>query len=223
MRPPLALSLVSLVAIRLFFALPVHAQEASTPSAFGKDDATYGRIDGDLAVVAGAGITVGPRSPRGTIDLRMRYLDTAGIFATYEDGKLFGDGAEPVRVLAAGIELRPLFLGRWLQDLEFRSARADLILDSIGLEIGGFFAQPIGGSLGSRPGLQLGLGLEIPVLAHASGPWIGLHGGVRWADSALGGDAIVTPADRAMFLSITVSWHQFFGAHVVDLRDTAPR
>jgi len=165
---------------------------------------------------------VGPRNPRGALDLRFRYLDSAGLFATYEDGKIFGNGAEPVRVLAGGIELRPLFIGRWLTGRELGNARADLLLDSLGLEVGGFFSQPVGGSFGSRPGLQVGLGLELPVLAHASGPWIGFHGGVRWADSALGGDAIKSPADRALFLSITLAWHQIFGAHIVDLRDRAP-
>lgn len=184
-----------------------------------KRDTTYGRVDGDLSVVLGLGATVAPRGPRTAADLRFRYLDTVGIFADYEDGALVKSGSEPRRVFAAGLELRPLFLGRWLRGLELESARIDLLIDSIGLELGAAFAQPEGSPFGSRPGLQAGLGLEIPVLAQASGPWLGVHGGVRWSDSAVSGGTVEGPDDRAAFLTLTVAWHQFFGGHVVDIGD----
>ena len=174
-------------------------------------------------MVAGVGLTVGPRSPRAAVDLRFRYLETAGLFVSYEEGSIFGSGAEPVRVLSGGLELRPLFLGRWLTGRELGIARLDLALDSIGFELGGFFAQPQGETFGQRPGLQAGLGLEIPVLARASGPWIGLHGGIRFSDNALGGGPTSDPADRALFLSITLAWHQIVGVHAVDALDKAPR
>jgi hypothetical protein len=188
-----------------------------------KPDSTYGRLDGDVALVAGAGLAVGPRSPRATAEIRVRYLETAGLFFTYEDGKALGGGSEPIRVLSGGLELRPLFMGRWLTGRESGKARLDLMVDSLAIELGGFFEQPIGGSLGQRPGFQAGLGLEIPILAAASGPWIGLHGGLRWSDGTLGGDPIVGPADRAAFLSITVAWHQIVGTHVVDVGDRSLR
>ena len=212
----LVLALASLVVVR--------AARADGPgSGAGGTDTTYGRIDGDASVVVGAGVALGPRDPRAALDARLRYLDTVGIFVTYEDGRLFGSGADPSRVLAGGLELRPLFLGRWLKGVELGHARADLLLDSFGIELGGFVAQPAGGSFGQRPGLQVGLGLELPVSGSASGLWTGLHGGLRWSDAALSGDALRGPSDRAAFLAITASWHQLFGAHVVDLRDTAPR
>ena len=186
-------------------------------------ESTYGRIDGDASVVVGAGIAIGPRDPRAALDVRLRYLDTVGVFTTYEDGHLFGSGSDPSRVLAFGLELRPLFLGRWLKGMELGHARADLLVDSLGIELGGYLAQPAGGSFGQRPGLQVGLGLELPVSGSASGLWVGLHGGLRWSDAALSGDELRGPSDRAAFLAITASWHQFFGAHVVDVGDTAPR
>ncbi|HEY2518185.1 MAG TPA: hypothetical protein VGI39_45255 [Polyangiaceae bacterium] len=195
---------------------------AASPPGSGPDT-TYGRIDGDLGVVAGVGVTVGPHDPRGEVDLRFRYLDTAGLFVSYEDGALFGNGAEPLRVLAGGLEIRPLFLGRWLTGREFGSAPFDLLLDSLGVDLGMVFLQPAGGSFGDRPGLQLGLGVEFPILLRASGPWLGLHGGLRWSDAALAGATVVDSADRAAYLSITLSWHQIFGAHAVDLNDRAPR
>jgi hypothetical protein len=186
-------------------------------------DTTYGRIDGDIGLVLGVGVTVGPDAPRGSVDLRVRYLETAGLFFDYEEGAIFGNGAEPVRVLAGGLELRPLFLGRWLTGHELGNGRLDLAIDSLGFEIGGFFAQPQYGQLGERPGLQAGVGIELPILARASGPWIGLHGGIRFSDSALSGGPTSDPADRAFFLSITLAWHQIVGAHAVDAFDVAPR
>jgi hypothetical protein len=208
--------------LQLVSAVPGDAGEPVTPPS-AKPDSTYGRIDGDVGIVFGLGLTVGPDAPRGTVDLRFRYLDTAGVFFSYEEGAIFGSGAEPVRVLAGGLELRPLFLGRWLTGHEIGIARLDLAIDSLAFELGGFFAQPQGEQFGQRPGLQTGIGLELPILAHASGPWIGLHGGIRFSDSALGGGPTSDPADRAFFLSITLAWHQIVGTHAVDAFDRAPR
>jgi hypothetical protein len=182
-------------------------------------DASYGRIDGDMSVVAGAGVTLAPRGVRGTADLRLRYLDTIGVWGSYEDAAVFSSGSDPKRLVAFGLELRPLFLARWLKGRELGWDRVDLAIDSLGVEIGPYFSQPVGGSFGDRPGLQLGGGLELPLLRGASGPWIGVHGGVRWSDAAIGGAALRGPADRAAFLSVTLAWHQFFGAHAVDVGD----
>lgn len=183
-------------------------------------DATFGRIDGDLTLVIGAGATLGPRGVRGNGDLRLRFLDSAGLFFGYEDG--FGGSAEPTRVLYTGLELRPLFLGRWLQGLELQRSFGDLVIDSFGLEIGGFASQPQSGAIGDRLGVQLGLGLEVPLLARATGPWLGLHGGVRYSDAGLArGDE--TALDRALFLSITLAWHQVLATHLVDAGDLGSR
>ncbi len=180
-------------------------------------DSAYGRVDGDLSLVVGLGATLAPRAPRPSGELRLRYLDTIGVFCTYEDS--FGIDTDPRRVLAGGLEIRPLFGGRWLQGEELGIDRLDLLIDSFGLELGGFFPQPAGGKFQSTPGLQAGLGLEIPIFRKANGPWIGLHGGGRWSNDALGGGPTETPTDRSAFLSITLQWHAFFGAHVVDYAD----
>src|SRR6185436_12121396 len=120
-----------------------------------RGDGVYGRFEGDVAVVGAVGMTAGPRTPRISGDARFRYLSTAGLFVTYEDGPLVGSRAEPRRVFATGVELRPLFLARWAQGLEIGEPRVDLLIDSLALEIGAAFA--------GRPGLQAGLGLEIPI------------------------------------------------------------
>ncbi|MDB5214423.1 MAG: hypothetical protein JWO86_2350 [Myxococcaceae bacterium] len=209
--------LSGLLLLALLVAAPSAAYAAGGP------DTSDGRIDGDVSASAGIGATFGPRGPRAAADLRLRYLWTAGVFATYEDGPLFGSSSEPRRAFATGLELRPLFLVRWLQGLETGNAYVDMTIDSFGLELGAVFAQPEGRPFGSKPGLQAGIGVQIPVLPNASGPLIGLHGGARWSDSALGGRTIEGPSDRALYLLVTVAWQQVFGAHIVDLGDRAPR
>jgi hypothetical protein len=182
-------------------------------------DASHGRFDGDVAIAGAAGMTVGPRGPRAGADVRLRYLSTAGLFASYEDGPLTGSKAEPRRALAVGLELRPLFLARWATGREIGMPRLDLFIDSLALELGAVFAQPEGAAFGGRAGLQAGLGLELPFFATASGPFLGVHGGVRWSDAALSGGPLEGPSDRALYLTIVVGWQQLFGGHVVDMGD----
>jgi hypothetical protein len=186
-------------------------------------DGAYGRVGGDLTFVAGLGGVVAPRGPRAEGELRLRYLESAGIFAAYEDGASLGSAAEPGRVLAVGAEVRPLFLFRWLQGGETHRARTDLVVDSFGIELGAVWSQPAGQGFASVAGVQAGLGLEVPLLLRATGPWLGLHGGVRWSDHALGAGVVESADDRSAFVAITLAWHQVVVAHVVDVGDQAPR
>src|SRR5579862_655586 len=89
-------------------------------------DTSYGRVQGDLTAVVGAGATMGAGGARGEAEVRLRYLETAGLFASYEDGPLLGSQAEPRRVFATGLEVRPLFLFRWLKGRESSRAMLDL-------------------------------------------------------------------------------------------------
>src|ERR1019366_4742582 len=61
-------------------------------------DTAYGRVDGDLSVVVGVGATLAPRAPRPSAELRLRYIDTIGVFCTYEDA--LGIDTDPRRVFA---------------------------------------------------------------------------------------------------------------------------
>lgn len=186
-------------------------------------DPSYGRIEGDLTLVLGAGATVASPGPRGEAELRVRYLESVGLFAAYEDGPLLGTAAEPRRVVVAGLEVRPLFLYRWLQGHETQRAWLDLTLDSFGLEMAATWSQPAGSSFASQPGLQAGLGIEVPILPHATGPWVGLHGGLRWSQAAIEAGTISGADDRSAFLAITLAWHQVVATHIVDVGDRAPR
>lgn len=180
---------------------------------------SYGRIEGDMTIVAGAGAVVTSGGPRATGELRLRYLETVGLFGAYEDGELVGSASDPRRAVSAGFELRPLFLYRWLQGLETRRARWDLLLDSFGLELGLIWAEPKEASFAARPGLEAGIGMEFPIAPAASGPWIGLHGGARWGADMLASGMARTGEDREAYLSVTVAWHQVIAAHVVDVGD----
>jgi hypothetical protein len=192
---------------------------AATPARGAQPDATYGRIQGDLTAVVGAGATVADRGVRGEAELRVRYLETAGLFASYEDAPLLGSAAEPRRVFATGLEVRPLFLFRWLKGREASRAMLDLVLDSLGLELGAAFQQPAGTSFVSRPALQFGLMAEVPLFARATGAWLAVHGGVRWSDDALSGGPIAGPDDRSFYLSVTLAWHQVVLTHAIDVGD----
>jgi hypothetical protein len=207
----------------LFALVPVVAMTAGKDArAAAPPDPSYGRVQGDLAVVVGAGATVADGGPRAEAELRVRYLDTAGAFASYEDAPVLGSGAEPRRVFATGLELRPFFLFRWLKGHETSRAFFDLLVDSIGLELGAAFEQPSGTSFESRPALQLGLMAEVPVFAQATGPWVSFHGGVRWSDAALAGGPTADPDDRSFYLSIVLAWHQVVLTHAIDVGDGPP-
>jgi hypothetical protein len=213
----------SVLALLTSAALGFGAPDALAQPAAPSSEPSHGRVDGDLTVVVGAGAAVAPQGVRAEGELRLRYLETAGLFATYEEAALFEGAADPQRVLALGSELRPLFLARWLQGYESHRARLDLALDSLGLELAAVFAQRPGGLFGSELGLQAGLGIEVPLLEQPSGPWIGLHGGVRWSDAALASGVVRGAVDRAGFLAVTLAWHELVVAHLVDVGDEAPR
>jgi len=194
-------------------AVPARGEGAPAP--------TYGRIDGDLGIVIGAGAVVSARGVRAEGELRLRYLDTAGVLLTYEEGA--GSAAEPRRCLVAGFELRPVFLARWLRSMETEKARFDLTLDSIGLEIAAVWMQPEHRGFGASAGLQIGLGLEVPLTGAATGPWIGIRGGLRFSDDAMAYGSVQSAEDRAAYLAVTLAWHEMVSAHLVDMGDEAPR
>lgn len=181
-------------------------------------DPTHGRLAGDVSFVLGVGATVAPRTPRATLDVRARYLDVIGVFGTYEDA-LGAANAEPQRVIATGLEVRPLFLGRWLQGMHSGAATLDLMLDSFGLEIGAAFQKPQGASFGTRPALQTGLGFEVPLFAQAQGLWLGAHGGARFGDRALEASSVDSPVDRSLFVGLTLAFHAYVDVHLVDRKD----
>jgi hypothetical protein len=186
-------------------------------------DPSYGRLDADVTVAPGLGFEAGPRGPRLLAELRARYLHTVGVFAVYEDGPALASQADPARVLSFGAELRPVFLARYLQDLETQRAWLDLVVDSFGLEVGAVFAERAGGPVDSHPGLEVGFGVGVPVVLRACGPWLGVHAGLRWSDVALETGSLRGPEDRAFYFALTLAYEQLITTHIVDVGDRAPQ
>ncbi len=205
---------VAAVSFLVFSGGSARAEEIVEPS--------YGRVEGDLTLVAGAGASIASGGPRAAGELRLRYLETAGVFGTYEDGALVGSGSAPLRVVAAGFELRPFFLYRWLQGHETRRARFDLAVDSMGLELGLTWQQPQGGSFAASPGFEAGFGFEVPLFLDATGLWLAFHGGLRWSEETLSSGVIATTEQREAYLAVTLAWHQVVAVHIVDVGDRAP-
>lgn len=174
-------------------------------TAWGAGDTTYGRVEGALELSPGVGATLASYGARPTLELRGRYLSMAGVFVTYEEG--FGTRVDPRRLVATGVEVRPLFFARWLKDKEIGNAFVDLAIDSFALELGAFFAEPPGRGFGSRMGLQASLGLELPLFGKAEGLFLTAHGGARLSDR-LAAEEPSTRAERAAFVTFGLAWHE---------------
>jgi hypothetical protein len=171
-------SLLQLAPLLLLLAPPIPC------AAQGADqDGLYGRFDSDLVLTLGAGAGSNLRlEPVNVAELRARYLDSAGMVVAPEWSP-GGDAA-----VALLVEVRPLFLARFLGDASIGNRWLDLTIDSIGLELGTWLG-PLADGLGAA--LAVGGGLEVPLgLAEGSARGVWLRVGARhvhashtWADS----------------------------------------
>ncbi|WP_437819008.1 hypothetical protein [Sorangium sp. So ce1078] len=191
---------------------------ASTARADG--DGAYGRLDGDLDLRAGAGASFADGGPALCAHGAAAYLSTAGLYVHYTDA-LGAQGATVARSIAGGVFIQPLFLGRYAKNLELGKSRLDLLIDSVALGVGSFWEAPPGAGLAPAPGIELSLSVDMPLLGHATGPFLGVRGALRWRGSELAGDASPRDEQRAL-LSVTLSWHHVVWAHIVDAGDRAP-
>ena len=178
-------------------------------------DSSYGRLDGDSALAVSGGAAFDVHGVRASLDLRYRYLQTAGVFLTYEEG--FGAGSEPARLGVGGFELRPLFLGRYLTNLETFHPRLDMLVDSFALEVGAFVGQPAARDFGDVAGLSFGVGFELPLLPRASGPFIALRGSIRWSREALSAADPTNIDVIACVLTVALGWQAIFGGHLANI------
>jgi hypothetical protein len=185
-------------------ALTVAAQESPSRHApLHGQDGVYGRLDGTLDLGVAAGLELEAGEPRASLRATGHVWWTAGAYLRYADS--FGAAEKRARrVLGAGVDVRPLFFPRFGLDYERGPALLDLSLDSLSLSAGAYFAEPHVGELGDERGFELGLGLGLPLLARATGPWLEARAERRFADGA--DDAwLVTLAlsYRALILSTT--------------------
>lgn len=190
-----------------------------------EEDGAYGRLEGDLELRFGAGADLLSGQPMFSARFDALYLCTAGFYASYADA-FRGVPMADRRSMAAGIRLAPLFLGRFALNREQGPARLDLLIDSFALDVGAFFSQgpAPASSFGTRPGLELGLGISLPFFAGATGLFTDLGAALRWPAPYLDASARAQENQgfSAMF-SLRLSWHQIVAAHWVDAADRHPR
>lgn len=161
-----------LLAVLVLSPLAATAARADLPA-----DGLYGRFDGDLtlSIGAGAGLDASDGQAAFVGELRARYLDSAGLVLALEQGA-------PARLVAAA-DVRPLFPTRFLLNAWAGDAWTDLLLDSIGFELGA--AIEALHSDGRGLALVVGAGLDVPLLlpgALADGLFLRLGG--RWVHGA---------------------------------------
>lgn len=146
-------------------------------------DGVYGRFDGDLDLGAGVGASYLTGAERFAFSARLsaHYFSVAGVYVDYSDA--LDAEADPRRALGFGVDVRPLFIPRWSTNRQVGRPFLDLTLDSISLGLGAFFAQPSDESFGDERGFEASLGLGLPLLARADGPWLELRGALEWPNS----------------------------------------
>lgn len=215
--------------MRTLAALAALGVIASSRSARAEGDGAYGRLDGDVTIVSGlgAGVIAGtgatPARQLGSADLRLRYLDAAGVSVSYEEADAFGRAEAPGairRALLAGIELRPLFPVRFFKGAQSGARLLDLVVDSIALDLGTWWSARHASAV-DRPGFYVGSAIEIPITGDASGLWLRLSGTLRWSAVRLEGGA--DPGGRVGVLGIGLAWHEVVGPFLVQRGDAPLR
>lgn len=162
----------------LCFCAQAHAADPlpDTLEGGGHGDGVYGRFDGPFALALGASLEAAPTSGalRPGAAGALRFYQTAGIGVGYSQAVMTEDPLE--RSLGVSFLLEPLFLVRWSRDGQWGRAFWDLLVDSLSLSGGVLLAEPRGGTFGDAAAFRGGLGLGLPLLARASGPWLRLGG-----------------------------------------------
>lgn len=170
-----------------------------TRSAIAQDGA-YGRVDTEASMSLAIG---GFRSPSGyglRGDVALSYLETLGLYAGVEQPN-FSHGLTTIPSLSSGVEVRPLFLPRFLNDYERGPVWFDLAIDSLALRIGA--VAPVDQASSSIQSV-LGVGMGLPILGHARGPWIRCSAEWRSTHQVFAG------ADSPAFVgSLLVEWRHF--------------
>lgn len=147
---------------------------ASTTAFAQSGDGLYGRFDSSTSVVIGAGAAIGfgdeGRSAGAVVDARVRVIDAGGAALS-----LHTDGAGTAR-LFSGIELRPFFPALFLEDLFTGRPYVDLLVQSLGIDLG----VDVGLSSGAPLGFAWGVSIELPLLtperfAHGLGLRLGIR------------------------------------------------
>lgn len=164
-----------------------------------ESDGVYGRLGGNTDASLKLGGLISQSHLAASLGASAHYYSLLGITGDYSES--LTEDAQQLRSFSLGSELRPLFLPRWLLGKERGPAWLDLTLDSICVGLGAYFAQMAAPGEDAR-GVWMSLGVGLPVIGRASGPWLELRGLRRWPDPG----KEHTDAHNALFLYL--SWHQ---------------
>jgi hypothetical protein len=159
----------------------------------------YGRLGGNTDASLKLGGLISHSRIAASVGASAHYYSLLGITGDYSES--LTDAAQQLRSLSVGTELRPLFLPRWLLGQERGPAWLDLTLDSVCVGFGAYFSQVAAPSDDTR-GVWMSLGLGVPVIGRASGPWLELRALRRWPDPG------AERADAHNALLLYLSWHQ---------------
>jgi hypothetical protein len=164
-----------------------------------ESDGVYGRLRGDTDASLKLGGLISHSQLAASLGASAHYYSLVGVTGDYSES--LEAEATQLRSFSVGTELRPLFLPRWLLGKESGPAWLDLTLDSICLGFGAYFTQ-VAAPYDDTRGVWMSLGLGVPVLGRASGPWIEVRQLRRWPDHA----ANSPEAHNALLLYL--SWHE---------------
>lgn len=142
-------------------------------------DGIYGRFDGDFSASAQALVEWAPGGPAPGLRFSTHYFWMAGVYASFVR-PFESNGSD--QLLSFGIDLRPAFLPRFSLGQQTGPAFVDLMIDSISLSLGPYWAAPQDQTFGDERGLEASLGFGIPLSVRAPGPWLELRGLSRLPD-----------------------------------------
>lgn len=186
-----------LVVCALLVGIPSPAAAQWPPAP--ESDGVYGRLGGNTDASFKLGGLISHSRLSASVGASVHYYSLLGITGDYSES--LADDALQLRSFSVGSELRPLFLPRWLLGKQSGPAWLDLALDSICVGFGAYFGQVAAPGEDTR-GVWMSLGLGLPVIGRASGPWLELRALRRWPD--LG----AARAEAHNALLVYLSWHQ---------------
>jgi hypothetical protein len=159
----------------------------------------YGRLGGNTDASLKLGGLISHSRLSASVGASAHYYSLLGITGDYSES--LADDAGQRLSFSVGSELRPLFLPRWLLGKQSGPAWLDLALDSICVGFGAYFSKVAAPDEDTR-GVWMSLGMGLPVIGRASGPWLELRALRRWPDLD------TTGADAHNALLLYFSWHQ---------------
>lgn len=201
--PQTGYSLLALLAGSAVVSLAPNTNAAgwTIPSAF--EDGVYGRLKGNLELSLKLGRQI-PLSPIETaaisVGTSLHYYSMLGLTLDLHDN--WEKEASSLRRGALGLELRPLFLPRWLLGRETGPALLDLTVDSMAAGWGIDVLQS-GNNAPWSSGSWLSLGAGLPLLGTAWGPWLEVRAVHFFQTSQPSLQRNVT------VLNVFFSWHDF--------------